>query len=65
MAHWIQELGTYKFQVVHHFGKGHGNADGLLRIPYEQCGYEELEGVVCGGGGTGRTSASTNTKMTA
>lgn len=36
-ARWIQELGTYMFQVEHKQGKQHGNADGLSRLPCKQC----------------------------
>lgn len=41
LALWIQELGMYEFQVVHHPGKRHGNTDGLCQIPCKQCGKKE------------------------
>lgn len=38
MASWVQELGTYDFEVVHRPGKMHANADRLSRGLCKQCG---------------------------
>lgn len=45
MARWIQELGTYEFQVIHCRGKHHSNANGLSRVPCKQCGRMDEMGV--------------------
>lgn len=44
MARWIQELGTYEFDIIHQPRKKHGSADGLSQGPCCQCGREEQEG---------------------
>ena len=41
MAHWIELLQEYDFDIVHHQGKVHCNADALSRRPCQQCGREE------------------------
>ena len=38
VARWIETLSTYQFEVQHHPGKQHSNADALSRIPCKQCG---------------------------
>lgn len=47
MAHLIQVLETYEFEIFHRPGKKYGNKNGLSRGSCHQCGREEQEG---GGG---------------
>ena len=43
MARWLQKLQEYDFNIVHHPGKPHSNADALSRIPCYQCGRSPHE----------------------
>ena len=36
MAHWLEALQEYNFQIVHHQGRLHGNADAMSRRPCNQ-----------------------------
>ena len=40
MARWLGILAEYDFQIQHHPGAKHGNADALSRFPCKQCGLE-------------------------
>ena len=42
VARWIKTLSTFTFEIEHHPGKQHGNADGLSRRPCKQCGQEDV-----------------------
>lgn len=52
MARRVQELGICRFQVIHRPRMNHGNANGLSRVPCNQCcrvetkGEEESGGIV-------------------
>ena len=38
IAHWLEMLGSYEFDIQHRAGKLHSNADVLSRLPCRQCG---------------------------
>ena len=38
IAHWLQKLQEYHFNIMHHPGKQHSNVDAMSRIPCHQCG---------------------------
>ena len=42
LAHWLEMLQEFDFEIVHRKGRLHNNADALSRIPCKQCG--RLEG---------------------
>ena len=37
LAHWIEQLQEYHFEVVHRAGERHSNADAMSRRPCNQC----------------------------
>ena len=37
LAHWLEQLEEYDFDIVHRQGKLHNNADALLRLPCTDC----------------------------
>ena len=39
LARWLEVISAYDMEIEHRAGKLHGNADGLGRIPCNQCGY--------------------------
>ena len=54
LARWLTELAQYTFQIEHHSGSKHLNADGMSRIPVESaCDYyiagQDVESLPCGG----------------
>ena len=40
IARWLEILSSYDMKIEHRAGKSHKNADGLSRIPCNQCGKE-------------------------
>lgn len=40
MARWLEKLQEYHFDIVHHHGRKHQNADTLSRLPCKQCGRD-------------------------
>ena len=53
LARWLESLSQFDFRIEHRPGRLHGNADGLSRIPQEECPYYEVgttaEMLPCGG----------------
>ena len=37
LAHWLEQLEEYDFEIVHRQGKLHNNADAMSRLPYMNC----------------------------
>ena len=46
LAHWLERLGQYNYEIIHRAGEKHGNADALSRRPCgndcRYCGRREL-----------------------
>ena len=40
MARWLEALAEFDYEVVHHTGKQHQNADALSCKMYKQCGTQ-------------------------
>ncbi len=38
LACWLEILSCYDMTIIHRPGRSHGNADGMSRIPCQQCG---------------------------
>ena len=36
---WLEQLQEFNFQITHHRGRSHGNADALSQRPCNQCGH--------------------------
>jgi len=47
MACWLQRIQKYQFNIVHHPGKKHSNADALSRVSCRQCGFLSKEIDTC------------------
>ena len=39
LARWLEVISAYDMEIEHRAGRLHGNADGLSRMPCNQCGY--------------------------
>jgi hypothetical protein len=39
LARWLEVISAYDMEIEHRAGKQHRNADGISRIPCNQCGY--------------------------
>ena len=39
MARWMETLGAYDLKITHRAGRKHMNADGLSRLPCNNCNY--------------------------
>ena len=42
-ARWLERLNDFDFEVKHHPGQLHGNADGLSRFPWDKDAWEKIE----------------------
>jgi len=41
MAKWLEKLQKFNFEIMHHHGKKHTNADALLWLPCKQYGFHQ------------------------
>ena len=37
LAHWLEQIEEYDFDIVHQQGKLHNNTDALSRLPHVEC----------------------------